>query len=327
MHRSGSSLLAKSLECCDVGLGNNLMAKQPDNPKGFFEDPRISELNERILTIMDYQWSLLSTSVMTVPCKGQLEGIKKEAKDLLLNKIEECRKNHYLGIKDPRLCRLAYFWFSICNECSIAYKVIFLVRNPNEVALSLNKRNNMPQSGGYALWLDYLYSAIGQLNNVDTLFIRLDAFCCSMNEHINAIGDFLGKEVNKEALSKYTTEFYDRKLLHTARRSHIVNSSAWDYLQSCQSGVRLSNDLINELKKICKAEQNTDVALKAYIDQLNWHRVAESQALRKIISDQAGTLNAIEKILSKALDAEIGAVSNLKNALDYVRSNKDFHDN
>ena len=46
MHRSGTSLVAKCFEVFGYGLGETLMAASDDNPKGFFEDLDVVELND-----------------------------------------------------------------------------------------------------------------------------------------------------------------------------------------------------------------------------------------------------------------------------------------
>ena len=49
MHRSGTSLVAKCFEVFGYGLGETLMAASDDNPKGFFEDLDVVELNDALL--------------------------------------------------------------------------------------------------------------------------------------------------------------------------------------------------------------------------------------------------------------------------------------
>ena len=41
MHRSGTSLVAGLLRSADVALGDRLLAADPANPRGYFEDEEI----------------------------------------------------------------------------------------------------------------------------------------------------------------------------------------------------------------------------------------------------------------------------------------------
>ena len=56
MHRSGTSLVAKSFEVFGYGLGETLMAPSDDNPKGFFEDLDVVELNDGLLQKNGSTW-------------------------------------------------------------------------------------------------------------------------------------------------------------------------------------------------------------------------------------------------------------------------------
>ena len=57
MHRSGTSVITKALECVGVELGNNLMeAAIGDNDLGFFEDLEIVNFNDELLAECNKKW-------------------------------------------------------------------------------------------------------------------------------------------------------------------------------------------------------------------------------------------------------------------------------
>jgi len=316
MHRSGSSLVARGLECCEVTLGQSLMPGQPDNPKGFFEDTRVSSLNERILTIMDYQWSLIGTEPKVLH-KNELKDLTKKATSLLKSKVGESESDLSVGIKDPRLCRLAEFWFSICEEVSLPYNVIFLVRDHNEVSQSLYKRNNIPFEAGYALWLDYLFVATKQLRNTEMLFIQLDSFCESIDTHTHAIADFLGNKVDLTELNTYIEEFYDERMLHKAEVINPIKSPTYKFITTLQSGFVLSKKDVTKLHALCTREKQTKPALKGYLAQLNWHRVAESQALRESIYAYESKIDKLKLELNSYIQKSVDNIEELrKNILE-----------
>jgi hypothetical protein len=60
MHRSGTSAVAKALACMGVSLGNDLLPAGKDNPKGFFEDKAINDLNIEMLRVLGLDWFSLS---------------------------------------------------------------------------------------------------------------------------------------------------------------------------------------------------------------------------------------------------------------------------
>ena len=57
MHRSGTSLATRGLECLGVELGEDLLGPStPENPEGFFEDVALLELSERVLDVLGLGW-------------------------------------------------------------------------------------------------------------------------------------------------------------------------------------------------------------------------------------------------------------------------------
>ena len=62
MHRSGTSLVTKSIELLGYTLGDNLMPSGVDNPKGFWEDLDIVQFNDKLLASNQTSWDSLLDS-------------------------------------------------------------------------------------------------------------------------------------------------------------------------------------------------------------------------------------------------------------------------
>lgn len=61
MHRSGTSAITRSLKALGIDLGNNLMAEsERNNPKGFWEDVDINNLNIDLLNALGYDWHTIT---------------------------------------------------------------------------------------------------------------------------------------------------------------------------------------------------------------------------------------------------------------------------
>ena len=60
MHRSGTSAVVKALSCLGVDLGDDFMPSGDDNPKGFFEDKAVNQLNIEMLEVIGQRWFSLS---------------------------------------------------------------------------------------------------------------------------------------------------------------------------------------------------------------------------------------------------------------------------
>jgi hypothetical protein len=78
--------------------------------------------------------------------------------------------------KDPRTCLLLPLWKEIISELGIALKVVFVVRNPLDVARSLEKRNGFSIDKGLGVWFNYTISALKDATGLDTVFMSYDRF-------------------------------------------------------------------------------------------------------------------------------------------------------
>lgn len=72
MHRSGTSLVTKCFEIFGYGLGDTLMEPNEDNPKGFFEDLDVVQINDELLRANGSYWdapSFLATLTFPTPAR------------------------------------------------------------------------------------------------------------------------------------------------------------------------------------------------------------------------------------------------------------------
>lgn len=148
MHRSGSSLMAKTLESLGAELGDQLLPPQPDNPKGFFEDVDIGMVNETML----YLHGLAAHSIKPYSNKTQnKEKLIEYGVELLLQKLEGKK---IFCFKDPRTARNFSIWREVIDRLpNVAIHVVLIVRNPLSVAKSLEVRNGIDPMRAYYMWL------------------------------------------------------------------------------------------------------------------------------------------------------------------------------
>jgi hypothetical protein len=69
--------------------------------------------------------------------------------------LERSMGNGYFGFKDPRTVRLMPMWHQIVNELKLAPKIVFCLRNPAQVARSLNVRDGFSLDTGEYRWFSY----------------------------------------------------------------------------------------------------------------------------------------------------------------------------
>lgn len=164
-HRSGTSAVTRliNLMGAEVGKTEELVGASEENPKGFWERADIIAANDRLLASMDCAWNKVGN--------WNPASVKPEAKAAYLAEIKSIFAKLPAGkpvvIKDPRLCLslgvlLEAFPEAIC---------VFTYRDPQEVAMSLNRRNGIPLEGGMAIWEAYSFHALMAAENSTKIFI------------------------------------------------------------------------------------------------------------------------------------------------------------
>lgn len=208
MHRSGTSLITKSMELVGYELGDNLMPEREDNPKGFFEDVDYVELNDDLLRASSSTWEIpqLSTASRDIDDKKLI----KRADKFLKGKFKGRQK---LALKDPRACLLLLFWQKRFEACGIEVRYIVVHRDPVEVAASLARRNGFSLRHG--LLLDYLYSReIMSFAGADAFVINYAAFMRDPTDQISRLAGYLGESIDEAAVTAFADEFVDSSLWH-----------------------------------------------------------------------------------------------------------------
>lgn len=152
MHRSGTSSLTRILSECGYALPKNLLPANSANEAGYWESPNINRLNDKVFQAANASWRSWSPLRLEVIAPAEFAALRNEAVDLLEMEFGSARS---VVVKDPRFCRLLPFWLQVFERFSVRPVVVCPVRNPLEIAASLEQRNAMPQAMGLLLWLRY----------------------------------------------------------------------------------------------------------------------------------------------------------------------------
>ena len=144
MHRSGTSLCSHILSAIGVDMAD-VTSPAPANPRGHWERWEIVEFHDRILGLFnrDYLGRFhdfpLPVAWWADPRVAQIR--RKMIAFLAARMGEGC-----FGFKDPRTVRLLPVWHQIFTELKLAPKIVLCLRNPAQVARSLNARDGSSRS-------------------------------------------------------------------------------------------------------------------------------------------------------------------------------------
>jgi hypothetical protein len=203
MHRSGTSLVTKSLECLDISLGDNADWGGQDNPTGHHEDRDILGLNEAVLRRYGSAWD---NPVCDLTKPVVLSDLVLSAQRTLAAKLARWPM---FSVKDPRMCRLLPFWRPIFERIGCEVSVVRCWRNAGEIALSLAARNQMPHDASLALFHNYETALNDGLRDTHwpTAMTGLHLMTTRPEGEVRNIGKTFGLPVNEARLKWFASEF------------------------------------------------------------------------------------------------------------------------
>lgn len=222
MHRSGSSLLAGMLHSCGVDLGKELLPPLPENPKGFYENKKIYELNEEILDRLHTNWNDIEINPYLKPHKqSELDLIERIKK--LIN--SEFRNSELFCLKDPRLSLLYPLYLKAFEQLSIQVHLIECQRDHLEIAMSLKKRNGFNLSYGYALSMHYSQRIKTLKRNHKVLPIPFNETIADPKGILKRISNFISSDLkyDEKEIRKFVRPDLHRNKVKKTANSLLLN--------------------------------------------------------------------------------------------------------
>jgi GT2 family glycosyltransferase len=157
MHRSGTSLAARLVNLVGVDLGppEQLMEAKADNPRGFWENVPIYQLQRRMLRYLGGTWDAPPPTLPGWEQHRSLDRFRDDARQTLEEVFGDLAADRCIGWKDPRTSLLLPFWRTVLP----VDRVVLVVRDPIEVISSLAQRNGLDPEASARLWLRYHLTA------------------------------------------------------------------------------------------------------------------------------------------------------------------------
>jgi len=142
MHRSGTSAATRVINLHGADIASDLMPPAPgNNEMGFWESETVRTIHDRLLQALDSSWD----DPMPLP-EHWIDGAAAQLARRELG--EELHKQFadsaLFVVKDPRVTRLLPLWLNIFDELAVKPIVVIPFRNPWEIALSLQRRDQLP---------------------------------------------------------------------------------------------------------------------------------------------------------------------------------------
>jgi hypothetical protein len=157
MHRSGTSALTRTLNLLGARMGYSLQEAGDDNVKGYWEPSEVVEIHEQLFEDLGFRHdTYLGLTDDQLNCQAGAI-----ARDRLQRFVEKSFSGDdtIAIVKDPRICRLIPLWREALAPAGFEANIILPIRNPLEVALSLQTRNGYHINKGLLMWLRHVLVA------------------------------------------------------------------------------------------------------------------------------------------------------------------------
>lgn len=156
MHRSGTSAAAGVLVRLGATPPRTQFRATKHNQRGFTESPRIVDLHNRVLASLDSSWRDWEPLDPSWFGSSSATAFGSELRELIESEFGDAR---LIVVKDPRLCRLLPLWLEQLEGLRIQPRIVATVRNPVEVAASVESRDAIPRTISMLIWLRYMLDA------------------------------------------------------------------------------------------------------------------------------------------------------------------------
>lgn len=214
--RSGTSVIIKALNALGIDLGNNFIAANEWNPKGFREDADIvHNVNQKIFDRLHYTLNTLSLFERDLLLNDKLSDIRDYAINLLNQRLASVSS---WGFKDPRTVRVLAFWQSIFSTLNLRENYVITLRNPLSSAHSYHS-----SLSGYhvekklLLWLLHLLPAIDDTQGKNRIVVNYDLMLQDPQAQLQRLHHQLNLSTvfNQDEVHAFAEEFLDPALRHS----------------------------------------------------------------------------------------------------------------
>ena len=174
MHRSGTSALTRTLNLLGAGLPGTLQEpRELENPRGFWEAREVMEIHDRFLSAVGSRWN----DIRPLPPEAFQGRPARQCRDELTAVLGVALgATPLVAVKDPRMCRLLPIWLGLLAGMGVDVQAVLPIRNPLEVAFSLQARNDIDRDQALMLWLIHTLLAERETRRLKRHYVTYSAF-------------------------------------------------------------------------------------------------------------------------------------------------------
>lgn len=305
MHRSGTSAVTRVFNLLGADLPKGLMRPGPDNEAGFWESDDLRIINDEILASGGSSWQDWRPFDRSWYETAQADTFKRRLIELL---HRDFRTSSLFVLKDPRICRILPIWLDALAEFGARPAVVIPIRNPIEVAESLEQRDGIAPTTSYLLWLRHVLDAERGTRDLPRTITTYDGLLRDWYSLAGTVAmrSELSWSTSADAVRDEINEFLATRLRHHAatRQQLVTQTDLVDWVKSTYAimsrMVQAGDDetFLARLDRIGESFETACLTFGAVLD------VADETATRQQQARQAdqlyGELSATHEVLTDA---------------------------
>lgn len=198
--RSGTSCVTGFLELCGFDLGRNIRVlrnETPMNPKGHFELDLLFTINERLLIE-----SGPGNGIFTPPNTREIMELAAKRDKYFRLFLKKFDGNL---CKDPLFCLTLGAWKRYWPELQ---RVVFCLRNPLSVALSMQARYGLSPDCGIRLWDQYTSGFLDNATGLNVYIIDFNRLCRAPLAAFSNLLQWLECPLDSQTLNRHIDNFF-----------------------------------------------------------------------------------------------------------------------
>lgn len=317
MHRSGTSAIAAGLQQLGVVMGTSLYRGDEWNPKGYFEEKKFVEFNTRLLDMAGLRWD--SAYPFPDSAASRWAPQRTAAYDLVDEVFGDTR---VWGFKDPRMCLLSAFWSETFRSRGLTPSLLLMLRDPAEVALSLNRRDGIAVERAGWLWFNHLLGSLDYLQeHSDTHLIDFSDLLHAPAEVMRGLAKWIGISVSEHLVESFASDFISPGLANgkgTAKPPmHPLIISAYTFWRSVASN-GMSPNIALQTPEWLSIKRSFEVEIKPKLQAVQNFFAADRQltVMDSRLIELSDALQVTEELALKRLAELTSQESQLKRTLD-----------
>jgi len=339
MHRSGTSAFTRVLSLAGAELPGHLMPAGDRNPRGYFESQRIYELHEQLLEEAGSAWDDLSPFPR--------EWLESPAAPRWVERMAETVRSEFgenpiLTLKDPRIARLVPFWIRVLGQLAVVPSFVIPIRNPLDVAASLERAERIDPSKGLLLWLGHLLTAERETRGCLRSFVAYEELLRDWRTVLTKIGadlELVFPRVSRRAAAEID-EFLAGELQHHATGPDEVSSrrsvpawvkQAFEWARHATRGEPVSSEALDALDALVRPAElafgpvvaSLEVA-KRRLGERAVRLEAETGRLEVELGEQRAQLAQSQSELTRAREEVARQERHTQQIVDWVKTLLDW---